>query len=71
MATRPRIFVTQPVAESALARLRAVAGVKVNTDDSRIIPKTALIAAEGPITAIDAVGSAMQQSGSKAGPAMA
>jgi glyoxylate reductase len=45
MATRPRIFVTQPVAESALARLRAVASVKVNPDDSRIIPKTALIAA--------------------------
>jgi glyoxylate reductase len=45
MATRPRIFVTQPVAESALARLRAVASVKVNPDDSRIIPKTALIVA--------------------------
>jgi glyoxylate reductase len=45
MATRPRIFVTQPVAESALARLRAVASVKVNADDSRILPKTALIAA--------------------------
>jgi glyoxylate reductase len=45
MATRPRIFVTQPVAESALARLRAVASVKVNADDSRIIPKTALIEA--------------------------
>jgi len=45
MATRPRIFVTQPVAEGALARLRDVASVKVNPDDSRIIPKTALIAA--------------------------
>ena len=45
MAARPRIFVTQPVAESALARLRAVASVKVNPDDSRIIPRTALIAA--------------------------
>jgi glyoxylate reductase len=45
MATRPRIFVTQPVAESALARLRAVASVKVNPDDSKIIPKPALIAA--------------------------
>jgi glyoxylate reductase len=42
---KPRIFVTQPVAESALTRLRAVASVKVNPDDSRIIPKTALIAA--------------------------
>jgi glyoxylate reductase len=44
-ATRPRIFVTPPVAEGALARLRDVASVKVNPDDSRIIPKTALIAA--------------------------
>jgi glyoxylate reductase len=43
--SKPRIFVTQPVAESALARLRAVASVKVNPDDSKIIPKTALIAA--------------------------
>jgi glyoxylate reductase len=43
--SKPRIFVTQPVAESALARLRAAASVKVNADDSRIIPKTALIAA--------------------------
>jgi glyoxylate reductase len=40
-----RIFVTQPVAESALKRLRAVASVKVFPDDSRIIPKTTLIAA--------------------------
>jgi glyoxylate reductase len=43
--SKPRIFVTQPVAESALARLRAVASVKVFPDDSKIIPKTALIAA--------------------------
>ena len=43
--TRPRIFVTQPVAESALKRLRAVASVKVHPDDSKIIPKTTLIAA--------------------------
>ena len=42
---KPRIFVTQPVAESALARLRAVASLKVNPDDSRIIAKRALIAA--------------------------
>ena len=33
--------------------------------------KTALTAASGPITAIEAVGSAMQQSGSNAGPAIA
>ncbi len=43
--SRPRIFVTQPVAESALKRLRAVASVKVYPDDSRIIPRTALVAA--------------------------
>jgi glyoxylate reductase len=42
---RARIFVTQPVAESALERLRAVASVKVFPDDSRIIPKATLIAA--------------------------
>jgi glyoxylate reductase len=45
VSSKPRIFVTQPVAESALARLRAVASVKVFPDDSKIIPKTALIAA--------------------------
>jgi len=44
-STRPRIFVTQPVAESALKRLRAVASVKVYPDDSKIIPKTVLIKA--------------------------
>jgi glyoxylate reductase len=42
---RPRIFVTQPVAKSAIERLRKVAGVKVNPDSSRIIAKRALIAA--------------------------
>jgi glyoxylate reductase len=41
---RPRIFVTQPVADSAVARLRKVATVTVNPDDSRIIPKRTLIA---------------------------
>lgn len=43
--SRPRIFVTQPVAQSALDRLREVATVKVNQDSSRIIPKRQLIAA--------------------------
>jgi glyoxylate reductase len=43
VSRRPRIFVTQPIAESALKRLRAVASVKVHPDDSRIIPKRALI----------------------------
>ncbi len=42
---RPRIFVTQPVAKSAIARLRQVANVKVNPDSSRIIGRRALIAA--------------------------
>jgi glyoxylate reductase len=45
LMAKPRIFVTQPVAESALARLREVASVKVNPDDSKIIPKATLIAA--------------------------
>ena len=36
---RPRIFITQPVARSAIERLRRVARVKVNPDSSRIIPK--------------------------------
>jgi glyoxylate reductase len=43
--SRPRIFVTQPIAASALARLKRVAIVKVNPDSSRIIAKRALIAA--------------------------
>jgi glyoxylate reductase len=43
--SRPRIFVTQPIAESAVKRLRALGAVKIFPDDSRIIPKTALIAA--------------------------
>ncbi len=42
---RPRIFVTQPVAESATDRLRQVATVEVNPDSSRIIDKQTLIAA--------------------------
>jgi glyoxylate reductase len=43
--SRPRIFVTQPIAESALARLRAVADVEVNPDSSRVLPKDKLIEA--------------------------
>jgi len=42
---RPRIFITQPVAQSAIARLRRVANVRINPDSSRIIPRRALIAA--------------------------
>jgi glyoxylate reductase len=48
MPARParlRIFVTQPVARSAIDRLRKVAAVNVNPDSSRILPKKALIAA--------------------------
>jgi glyoxylate reductase len=44
-ANKPRIFVTQPVSEHALKRLRAVANVKVFADASRIIPKRTLIEA--------------------------
>jgi len=40
---RARIFVTQPVSEHALKRLRGVASVKVFADSSRIIPKRTLI----------------------------
>ncbi|MGP0094129.1 MAG: 2-hydroxyacid dehydrogenase [Xanthobacteraceae bacterium] len=42
---RPRIFVTQPIAEGALERLRAVADVQLNADSSRILPKSKLCAA--------------------------
>jgi glyoxylate reductase len=40
----PRIFVTQPVALSAIERLRTVATVRINPDATRIILKKALIA---------------------------
>ena len=42
---RPRVFVTQPIAESALTRLRAVAEVEVNPDSSRVLDKAKLIEA--------------------------
>ena len=42
---RPRVFVTQPIAESALARLRAVADVEVNADSSRVLDKAKLVEA--------------------------
>ena len=42
---RPKIFVTQPVAASALERLRAIADVKVNPVSSRVIAHKALVAA--------------------------
>jgi glyoxylate reductase len=40
---KPRIFVTQPVSEHALKRLRAVTSVKVFPDASRIIPRRTLL----------------------------
>ena len=43
-ARRPRIFVTQPIADSALARLRKLATVEVNKNSSKPIAKKALIA---------------------------
>lgn len=42
--SRPRVFVTQPVAESALARLRMIADVEVNADSSKVISKADLCA---------------------------
>ena len=41
---RPRIYITQPVAKSAIARLRAVATVTINFDAGRILPRRALVA---------------------------
>jgi glyoxylate reductase len=40
---KPRIFVTQPICDSAMARLRAIGSVKVYPDDGRIIPQQTLI----------------------------
>jgi glyoxylate reductase len=40
---RPRIFITQPVAESAVARLRAVADVEMNPDTLHIATKGELL----------------------------
>ena len=45
MTGKPRVFVSQPIAPSALERLRAIATVKINTDSSKIIAKPKLIAA--------------------------
>ena len=45
MTAKPRVFVTQPIADSAIKRLRALGSVKVFPDDSRIVPHRTLIAA--------------------------
>jgi glyoxylate reductase len=42
---KPRVFVSQPIAPSALERLRAIANVTINKDSSKIIAKSKLIAA--------------------------
>jgi glyoxylate reductase len=42
--SKPHIFVSQPIAESALKRLRKIATVTVNTDSSKIISKTKMVA---------------------------
>jgi glyoxylate reductase len=41
---RPRVFITQPIAPSAVARLRKQATVRINPEASRIISRTALVA---------------------------
>jgi glyoxylate reductase len=45
IVSRPRVFVTQPIAENALTRLRQVADVEVNPDSSRVLDKAKLIEA--------------------------
>ncbi len=40
---RPRIYITQPVAQSALERLRAVADVELNPDSIHIVTKDELL----------------------------
>jgi glyoxylate reductase len=45
VTAKPRVFVTQPIADSAIKRLRALGSVKVFPDDSRIVPHRTLIAA--------------------------
>jgi len=40
---RPRIFITQPVAASAIERLRAVADVELNPDSLHIVTKSELL----------------------------
>ncbi len=45
MSGKTRVFVSQPIAPSALERLRAIASVKINPDSSKIIAKPKLIAA--------------------------
>ena len=43
--SKPRIFVTQPVCDSAIKRLKALGRVTVFADDSRVIPHRTLVQA--------------------------
>jgi glyoxylate reductase len=45
VTAKPRVFISQPIASSALERLRIIANVKFNADSSKIIAKPKLIAA--------------------------
>jgi len=45
LSAKPRVFVTQPIADSALKRMREIANVTINKDSSKIISKPKLIAA--------------------------
>ncbi|HEY1309685.1 MAG TPA: D-glycerate dehydrogenase [Pseudolabrys sp.] len=45
MSGKPRVFVSQPIAPSALDRLRGIANVTINKDSSKILAKPKLIAA--------------------------
>ena len=45
MSGKPRVFVSQPIAPSALDRLRGIASVTINKDSGKILAKTKLIAA--------------------------
>jgi glyoxylate reductase len=40
---RPRVYVTQPIADSALLRLKEIAEVEINHDSSRILAKPKLV----------------------------
>jgi glyoxylate reductase len=42
--SKPRVFISQPIAESVLERLRKIAAVTVNKDSSKIISKAKMIA---------------------------
>jgi len=43
--SKPRIFVTQPIGPRALERLRKIATVRINSDSSKILSKSKLVAA--------------------------